>query len=246
MPEWKNNVHFVLVEPEEAGNVGASARALKNMGFGNLALVNPPALTDEARWFAHLALDVLDEATVHHTLKDAIKDMHLVVGTTRRKGKKRGVFRNIEEGMEDVASLAQGRRVAVLFGREKKGLSNREAGECGLLFSIPANPEQPSLNLSHAVMVVAYELARAGMKLTGSPATERNPVTHGELDTLYGRFSRALKLLDFPRRGSRDPAASTLRQLRHVIGRADITRQELDMFHGMCSQIEKRLGKEGT
>jgi tRNA C32,U32 (ribose-2'-O)-methylase TrmJ len=216
MPEWKNNVHFVLVEPEEAGNVGASARALKNMGFGNLALVNPPALTDEARWFAHLALDVLDGATVHHTLKDAIKDMHLVMGTTRRKGKKRGVFRNIEEGMEDVASL------------------------------IPANPEHPSLNLSHAVMVVAYELSRAGLRLTGSPATEKDPVTHGELDTLYGRFSRALKLLDFPRRGSRDPAASTLRQLRHVIGRADITRQELDMFHGMCSQIEKRLGKEGT
>jgi TrmH family RNA methyltransferase len=246
MPEWKDNVHFILVEPEEAGNVGASARALKNMGFGNLVLVNPPELSDEARWFAHLALDVLDGAKIRHTLNDAIKDMHLVVGTTRRKGKRRGVFRNMEEGMEDIASLARGKRVAVLFGREKKGLLNREAEECGLLFSIPADPEQPSLNLSHAVMVVAYELSRAGLNLTGSPGTVKAPVTHEELDTLYGRLSHALRLLQFAPKGSRDPATSTLRQLRHVIGRADITRQELDMFHGICTQIENRLGKEGT
>jgi len=243
MKSWKDNVHFVIVEPGEPGNVGASARAMKNMGFRNLALVNPRPLNDEARWFAHLALDVLDAAAVHPTLGDAVAGMHAVVGATRRKGKQRGVFLPFEEGMQRAFALAGGNRVALLFGREKKGLSNEETGRCDYLVSIPADAEQPSLNLSHAVMVAAYELSRAGGEAVRTAEPAR--ITLGELEVLYGRISGLLGRLEFPDRGNRDIGKKTLLHLKRFIGRAGITRAELHMLHGLCGQLEKRLGAQG-
>lgn len=243
MKSWKDNVRFVLVEPEEPGNVGASARAMKNMGFRNLVLVNPPPLDEEARWFAHLALDVLDAAKAFPTLMEALAGMHVVVGATRRRGKQRGVFLPFEEGMQRAFALAGRNRVAVLFGREKKGLSNEETGRCDYLVSMPADREQPSLNLSHAVMVAAYELSRAG----GAGAREKGPalVTRGELEVLYGRISALAGRLGFPSRGDRDIGKKTLLHLRRFIGRAGLTRAELHMLHGLCGQLERRLETHG-
>ena len=88
MDDWKQNVYFVLVEPGEPGNIGASARAIKNMGFTNLCLVKPPAeMSEEGRWFARNAHDVLDSAEFHASVEEAIADKAVMVGTTRRVGK---------------------------------------------------------------------------------------------------------------------------------------------------------------
>ena len=159
MKHWKDNIYFVLVEPKESGNIGASARAIKNMGFKNLCLVNPPAvITDEGRRLACNALDVLNSAEIYNNLKDAIRDKAIVIGATRRKGKRRGVILPLEQGTKRLCDIAHDNKVAILFGREDRGLFNEEVEECGFLITIPTGKEQPSLNLAQAVLIVAYEL----------------------------------------------------------------------------------------
>jgi tRNA/rRNA methyltransferase len=248
---WRDRVSFVLVEPQEPGNVGAAARALKNMGFGGLRLVRPAPFTGEERWFAHLAEDVLEGAERYGSLEEAIGDCSFVVGTTRRAGRLRGVFRNFPEGLRELKGHARRNRVAVLFGREKTGLTNEETALCSILVTIPTRGEQPSLNLAHAVMVVAYELSRrkepqppeAGGQRSESalPAT-RVLVPHDELESFYRRLERALALLAYKPKGNRDQAKTTLALLRQLTGRAGLTRQELKALHGLCGQIEEKLG----
>jgi TrmH family RNA methyltransferase len=149
MKNWSNNLFFVLVEPKESGNIGASARAIKNMGFRNLCLVNPPpALTDEARWLACNALDVLNAAESYPDVKSAIGDKSIVVGTSRRTGKRRGVILPVEQGAKIIVERALTGSVAILFGREDRGLLNEEVDECGLLMTIPTSREHRSLNLA--------------------------------------------------------------------------------------------------
>lgn len=270
MRNWRDNIRFVLVEPRESGNIGACARAMKNMGFRNLCLVNPAAsLNADAKWFACHAGDVLEKALVCHTLAEAIGDVTLVVGTSRRKGRRRGVFMEAGEGCRKLFDLACHNRVAILFGREDRGLFNEEVEKCGLLLTIPASKEQPSLNLSHAVMIVAYELRKAehqGQKSgpgtgespqstdtfgpgrdavgEGTPATRRGRdplVSHAELEGLYARMAEALRLLGYIPRGDRDLEKKMMANLKHLIGRAGLTGWELKMLHGICSRLEKKL-----
>jgi TrmH family RNA methyltransferase len=189
MKSWKDKVHFILVEPAESGNIGASARAIKNMGFANLALVNPPGkLTEEADRFAHNAMDVLKSAKNHPTLRDALAGMSLVIGTSRMKGKRRGMVLPVDEVAEKVLSAAYGSgKVALLFGREQRGLSPAEIDECAWMIHIPTDSGQPSLNLAQAVMVVAYEL---GKEQESASLAEESPLsTHAEQAVLFERFS---------------------------------------------------------
>jgi TrmH family RNA methyltransferase len=250
MKDWKNNIYFVLVEPKEPGNIGASARALKNMGFGNLCLVKPPEITDEARWFACNALDVLNSAESYDSVRDAVKGMSIVVGTTARKGKRRGLILPLEQGIERFIGDAAGNKVAILFGRESRGLFNTEVEECGLLMTIPTSREQPSLNLAQAVMIAAYEISKAGWALhaendgkTHSRYERLKLVTHDDINTLYDRTSEVLKLLDYIPRGDRDLEKKIMSNLRHFIGRAGLTDWELNMLFGIISQIEKKMRK---
>jgi TrmH family RNA methyltransferase len=245
--DWRENVSFVLVEPKEPGNIGTSARAIKNMGFRNLRLVRPPELVrqaDEARRLAHGSLDVLESAAAFDGFTDAIRDSSLVVGTTRRAGRGRGLFMGFEEGMKKTASVAKANRVAIVFGREDRGLLNEEAGECAFLVTIPASKGQPSLNLSHAVLIAAYELSRAAKKSEKASEKEKSAlVGHGELDALFDRASRALKMLDYIPRGDRDLEKKMMSNIKHLIGRSGLTDWELKMLHGICAQAEKKLGR---
>lgn len=258
MKNWKDNIYFVLVEPKESGNIGASARAIKNMGFKNLCLVNPPipslikggkgGFSDEARWFACNALDVLESAEIFNNLADAIKDKSIIAGTTRRMGRKRGVFLNVEEGVRQLHDIALKNKVAILFGREDKGLYNEEVGECGFLITIPTSKEQPSLNLAQAVLIVAYELSKTEYKSQESRVKsqdlreeERILVNHEELSVFYDRVSKVLKLLEYIPKGNRDLERKIMQNLKHFIGRAGLTDWELRMLHGICSQIEKKI-----
>lgn len=238
MEDWKGNVFFVLVEPWESGNIGASARALKNMGFRGLRLVRPHgAVNEEARWFARGALDVLEGAGIYASLEEAVQDAALVVGTTRRKGKRRGVFLPIGEGAGKIRSFARENRVAVLFGGEKRGLRNSEIGHCGMLIAIPTAKEQPSLNLAQAVLITAYEVSKAE---AGEPAG-KGLIVHGELEALYGRVAGVLASLGYGARGDRDLGKKVHASLKRVLGRAGLTPGEAETLHGICSRIEKKL-----
>lgn len=246
MRNWKNNVHIVLVEPKESGNIGASARAIKNMGFRNLCLVGPPrVMTGEAEWFACNALDVLRSAQKFPSVAEAVKDKSVIVGTTRRTGKKRGLIVSVEDGVRRVYETAAQNRVAILFGREDRGLFNEEVEECGFLMTVPTSKDQPSLNLSHAVMIIAYELSRAEFRHSpaGTPAEGNRArlVHHEELAALYVRINDVLKILEYIPRGNRDLGAKIMKNLKHFIGRAGITDWELKMLHGIITQIERKL-----
>ncbi len=240
MKKWKDNVTFVLVEPREPGNIGASARAIKNMGFGRLSLVSPAALTDEAKWFAHNSLDVLQGAPVYQNLDEAIGGKAIVAGTTRRKGKGRGIIYPVRQGVKKLRELAEDNQVAILFGREDRGLFNEEVEECGFLLSIPADSRHPSLNLSQAVLIVAYELSRVEFEEQES-AHNDSLISHNDLALLYERISETLRLLEYIPAGDRDIEGKIMTNLKHFIGRAGITHWELGMLHGICTRIENRL-----
>lgn len=261
MKNWKDNIYFILVEPKEAGNIGASARAIKNMGFKNLCLVNPSIsflekegkwrFSDEARWLACNALDVLESAMIYDNLKDALMDKSLVVGTTRRVGKRRGIILPVEQCGTTLLDAAVNNKIAILFGREDKGLLNEEVDECGFLLTIPTSKEQPSLNLAQAVLIIAYELSKSEYRT--QKTEDRNQkseyetislINNEQLTALYSRISEILKLLEYIPRGDRNIEKKIIQNLKHFIGRAGLTDWELKMLHGICSQIEKKFDNE--
>src|SRR4030042_319125 len=242
MNAWKQNIFFVLVEPRELGNIGASARAIKNMGFRNLCLVKPPPeMAEEGRWFGRNAHDVLDSAEIHKAVEEAIRDKAVVVGTTRREGKRRGVIMPVEQGTARIRDLAANNKVAILFGREAEGLYNDEVDQCGFLLKIQSSKIQPSLNLSHAVLIVAYELSKYGQKIDATSGRARKKKydnstliedlkAHGEIAPLYERISRVLELLEYIPRGDRNLMKNIIVTLKHFIGRAGITEKELNII----------------
>lgn len=240
MGNWKDNISFILVEPKEPGNVGASARAMKNMGFRSLELVKPGVfLTDEARQMAYDAINVLENAKIHSSFKDAIKDKTIIIGTTRRLGRQRGFILSLRDSIKRIISAAKKNRIAILFGREDRGLLNQEVGECGLLITIPSDKSFPSLNLAQSVLLVAYELSQGTLRVATSKMLE-----HQELDALYSHIQSTLKLLEYVPRGSRKLEERIMRNLKHLIGRSGLTRWELKMLYGLCSQVEKRINSQ--
>ena len=237
MQSWKDNISFVLIEPKEPGNIGASARAMMNMGFGNLELVNPGYFfTSEAKQMACQGVAVLEKAKVFKSFREAVGDKHLVIGTTRRLGKRRGLIVTLEDGMKRVIAASRKNRVAILFGRERNGLTNREIDECGLLMTIPSEPAVPSLNLAQSVMLVAYELSRKTYKKAWPELVPRE-----ELEPLYARIQATLTRLEYAPRGDSDLDKTIMRNLKHFIGRSGLTEWELKMIHGLCTQVEKRI-----
>jgi TrmH family RNA methyltransferase len=237
MKSWKDNISFILIEPKEPGNIGASARAMKNMGFKNIEFVKPgDFLGNEARQMACGSFDIIKRAKIYSKFKDALEDKNLVIGTTRRLGRQRGLIISLEDSIKKIITSAKKNKVAILFGRERNGLTNKEVGKCDFLITIPADPLLPSLNLAQSVLIVAYELSRKEYKKS-SPVF----VKHSETSVLYKHIHSTLKLLDFMPRGNRDLETKIIRNIKHLIGRAGLTDWELNMLHGICSKIEKKI-----
>ncbi len=250
MKNWKDNIHFVLAEPQEPGNIGSCARAIKNMDFGKLCLVNPPTvMTEEAERLAHNAEEILSAAEVFNTMEDAIHNKHYIVGTSRRRGRKRGAFIPVEEGARRIREIAETGSVALLFGREDRGLFNEEIEKCAFLMTIPSSRKHPSINLAQAVMIIAYELSKAGMNKKTSKedsgalltATPPKNVSQKELALLYTRFEDALNRLEYISPRNDYHYKKVIRNLKHCLGRVGLTTWEYNMFHGICQQIERKL-----
>jgi tRNA/rRNA methyltransferase len=189
------NVRIVLVRPRDPRNVGAACRAMKCMGITSLAIV-PEGIIDphQARVLAHYAADVLENAVVYTDLRDAVGDAVLVAGTTRRRGRNRKYFTLFPEQLgERIAGISEG-TVAVLFGNEDSGLNDEELALCDLAITIPASPDFPSLNLSHAVQVVCYEIFRAR---NASRLTPFSPIDRVAVDDLVGVITGSLSSVGF-------------------------------------------------
>ena len=236
---WKDNISFVLVEPSEPGNIGSAARALKNMGFSGLEVVGGgDFVNNESAHMACNAVDVLKKMKVYPSFTDAIREKSLVVGTTRRTGRKRGLILPLRDSVERIVSVAKRNKVGILFGRERNGLTNLEVEQCGFLLTIPAEASSPSLNLAQSVMLVAYEIAQ-------NEFTAESPrfVDQKKRTVLYEHLKSTLKLLEYIPRGNRDIETKIMKNLKGLIGRTGLTEWEFRMLRGICVQIEKKVKK---
>ncbi len=159
-------IHFILVEPAVPENVGASARAIKTMGFSSLRLVNPCEFrTGKAQWVAHASTEILNNAKVFTSLKDAIEDMDFVIGSSAKARSAKGDHHPAED-IPKIISAKQNSisQVAIVFGREESGLTNEELRLCDISTYIPMQTTFPSLNLSQAVMLYAFLLSKHKLK----------------------------------------------------------------------------------
>jgi TrmH family RNA methyltransferase len=242
MKALPDNIHFILVEPTEPGNIGAAARAIKNMGFHRLGLVNPvPYLTEEAKSMACGAKDILEKAAVHSTLSEAIAGKALIVGTTRRLGSRRGLLLPIRDGVRRMARVGASNAVAVLFGNEHNGLTNRETDECAFLITIPSARSFPSLNLAQSVMLVAHELGQSVLEPVSAGFAWPTLVKNQELQKLYQELPEVLRRLEYGQKGDQKLAADILLNLKRLFGRSGLTPWELNMLLGLCRRIEQKI-----
>jgi len=238
------NISVVLVNTSHPGNIGASARAMKNMGLSKLALVGPKEFpSGVAIGRAASAVEILSRARVVDSLAEAVADCGLVIGASARSRRITWPLLTPAECGRRAVAEAGKHPVALVFGREDTGLSNEELQLCHYHVRIPANPEYPSLNLAAAVMVVCYELRRAvEAGGTGDETLERQwdqPLaTADELERFYGHLEQVLVALDF-----HDPEnpRQLMQRLRRLFGRIRIDTMEMNILRGMLGHIEQEL-----
>jgi tRNA/rRNA methyltransferase len=237
----KRLIAIVLVSPENPDNIGAVARAMKNMGLADLRLVKPPkAWKRKGRKMAMSARDVLEAAQDFKTLEDALSDIQVVVGTTRRRGPRRGAFVDYQKGIDQIKQNARHQRTAILFGKESKGLDNVSLSRCDWVLSIPSDSAYPSLNLAQAVMVTAFSLYEE--KAAAAPPSK--PLRFCEKSELEGameHFRMALIALDYDK-GER-LVERILTTLRGVFKRNGMLESEAQMLKGLSRTIRMKLKK---
>jgi TrmH family RNA methyltransferase len=227
-------VRFVLVRTESGGNVGAAARALKNMGHAELWLVRPRRFdADEAKRMAHGATDVLKAARVVDSLVEAVGDCRWIVGATRRAGRRRAAPWTPRLLAAAVRATPERRPLALVFGPEADGLAADDLAHCHDVVRIPSAAAQPSLNLAQAVMLVAYEL----FVTNGGGAPLRPPAAEAasrEVEGLYTHLEAMLLAVGFART---DTAPARMRALRRILGRARLRSTEVRLLRGICRQV---------
>jgi len=230
----------VLIGTTHPGNIGATARAMKNMGLHDLALVRPRVFPHEdATARASGATDVLQSAQVFDSLDEAIAECSFVVGTSARARTigwptlppRQAAGRLLEESGRGLP--------AMVFGPEKSGMSNEDLDRCHALLTIPTNPDFSSLNLAMAVQVLAYELRMAalGTGEVDSGHDEHVPLATGEQMThFHQHLERVLTALDFL-----DPnqPRQLMRRLRRLFARAAPDQNEINILRGILAAVER-------
>lgn len=236
-----NQIRIVLVETYHPGNIGAAARALKNMGLNQLYLVNPREFpSEEASSRAAGAKDLLDQATVVDTLEEAIADCQLVVGTSARERTYDLPLQDLESAAHMIHTEAHSGEVAVIFGRETMGLNNKEMLMCNRHLFIEANPDYPVLNVSQAIQLVCYELRRASLNKASSVVEAPYP-RQREMVLFFEHLERVLRRVNFiiPQHEGR-----ALDKLKRYFNRTRPEKTEMGMLRGVLNAIEETLDRE--
>lgn len=242
-----DNLRIVLVETSHPGNIGAVARAMKNMGVGQLVLVNPRRFPDdEAVWRAAHAADLLERARVVTSLEEAVADCGLVVATSARDRTISWPVLDAREACQKLAGEAAAHPVAVVFGREAHGLSNEELHRCNLHLCIPTDEGYSSLNLAMAVQIVCYELRMALQgEGSGDPMAEWDQAlaTHQDMERLLVHFEQVLTKIGFL-----DPRAprQLMTRLRRLLARTRPDWMEVNILRGMLTAMEQAADPPGA
>jgi len=234
-----SNVRIVLVETFHPGNIGAAARALKNMGLAQLWLVNPREFpSDEADSRAAGAKDLLEQARVVSRVEDAIADCQLVIGTSARERSYDLPLQDLTTAAEQIWSEAQEGEIAILFGRETMGLNNREMLLCNRHLYIDANPEYPVLNVAQAIQLVCYELRRASITIDRQQLEPAPYPRQQEMVLFFEHLERILRRVNFiiPQHEGR-----VLDKLRRYFNRTRPEKAEMGMLRGILNAVEETL-----
>lgn len=235
-----DRVRIVLVRPTHPGNIGATARAMRNMGLSRLILVAPqdfPSDTATAR--AAGADDLLTGAGVYSNVAEAVSGCKLVVATTARPRSIGWPVESPKAVMAEVAELSEESDVAIMFGQERAGLSNAEIDHAQRLIRIPVSDDFSSLNLAAAVLLVAYELSMGGEGMATSPrkrSPEEEVASAEENHLFYQHLERVLREIGFLK-----PTASTrlMRKLVWLFTRARPTNEEINILRGILTAVER-------
>ena len=234
------SIRVVLVGTTHPGNIGAAARAMKNMGLSDLALVGPRHFPhEEADARASGADDILASATVTGTLAEAVADCVYVAGASARSRAIHWPCLDAREAARRLVEEGAAGTVAIVFGPEKTGLSNADMDHCDLLVSIPADPAFSSLNLAMAVQVIAYELRTVGAEARPEYEPDAPLATSGELEHCYAHLERVLTDLRFL---DPDNPRHLMRRLRRLLVRARPDQNEVNILRGILTAIDRTRG----
>ncbi|UNK50522.1 RNA methyltransferase [Lysobacter sp. S4-A87] len=250
VPGPADRLRIVLVGTQHPGNIGSAARAMKTMGLSRLVLVAPEkAPSVESYALAAGADDVLAGAATCATLAEAVADCRLVLGCTARS--RRVALEELlprDAAARAVGEAAAGAEVALVFGRERTGLSNDELQLCHASVHIPANPDYSSLNLAAAVQVLSYELRLAVLAVAGQatgpdaeggeggPERREPPASHSEMEGFFAQLGDTLDAIDFHK--GRAPE-SAMRKLRRLYLRAGLDSREVRILRGILADAQR-------
>lgn len=237
-----SRIRIVLVNTSHPGNIGAVARAMKNMCLPDLVLVDPVRYPEEAEVaFARAsgAHDLLSASRKVATLAEAVEDCHLVIGTSARQ-------RTVQWPVVDpracaglaLERAAAGSNVAIVFGRERSGLTNDELALCHYLVQIPTNPDYSSLNIAMAVQVITYELMVASRAERPEASATRELVTAGQFEGFIAHLDQTMEVIGFSDERSSD---KLMRRLRRLFLRAEMDADEMNILRGIfkASQLHR-------
>jgi len=231
-----NNLTVVLVESRGERNIGSVARAMANFGVTDLRLVAPKVdhLDDEARKMAVKASVLLEQATVYPDLQSALNDCHYAYATTRRFGKYRVDFHHPDSAAAELLPLLDVGRVAMVFGREDKGLLTEELDLCQRLITIPTCGSIASMNLAQSVVICLYEVGKQFGEASGKVQEARKLATVEHLETLFTHMRETL--LDIKYLNPQNPE-HIMRSYRQMFGRAALDDREVRILRGLMSEI---------
>jgi len=239
------DIRVVLVEPSHPGNIGAVARAMKNMALDQLVLVNPKEFPhSEAIARASGADDVLANAKVVGSVKEALAGCGFVAATTSRDRDQYFRIADVHDAAQRLVVESQRSPAAVLFGAERTGLRNEDIEAAHVLIRIPANPAYLSLNLAMAVQLVAYEIFRArGVHVDTAPGAA--PMAAPEdMERMYAHLAEVMEEVDF--RDRTQSGTNLMSRIRRFIQRAELDKNEVNIVRGLLTAIQNRRRHAGA
>jgi TrmH family RNA methyltransferase len=239
------SIRIVLVEPSHPGNIGAVARAMKNMALRELVLVRPKQFPHaEATARASGADDLLAQAQVVDTLEQALEGCGFVAATTSRDRDQNFRVRDVRDAAEQIVSHGRVSPAAVLFGAERTGLTNEALETAHVLIRIPANSEYLSLNLAMAVQLVSYELFRASAQpLVADPRTA--PLASPqEMERLYEHLAQVMEEVDF--RDRTQSGTHLMARIRRILQRAELDANEANILRGFLTAVQAKRRTAGS
>jgi tRNA/rRNA methyltransferase len=228
------NIRVVLVNPKQSGNIGAAARAMRNLGLCDLALVSPARIN---RFWADAmavhAKEILAHMRIHTTLREAVADCGLIVGTTCRGGLYRDGSLAPREIAPEIVTAAHTNRVALVFGPEDHGLSNNDLRLCQRLITIPSHPTYSSFNVAQAVLLCCYEVFLAAAE-DKQKEEVRLLASAERMELMYEKLKGALLKTGFLHR---DNPEHIMFAFRRIFGRAGLEDREVRILLGLAHQI---------